>query len=58
LGPWTPEGGVWGAKLPLDFENSSKKGCFHGFELKTTNFTTFDPPWKTPPAATPWKKSF
>jgi len=43
LNPWTSEGGEQGGLGLLDFENFSKKGCFHGFEREKTNFTTFSP---------------
>ena len=43
LNPWTSEGGSWGRLGPQDFENFSKKGCFHGFKREKTNFTTFCP---------------
>jgi len=38
---WTSEGGD---RPVVDFENSSKKGCFLSFEWEKTNFTTSAPP--------------
>jgi len=55
----------WGSREPrptLDFDNSSKKGCFLNLDCEKPNFTTFGPPGKIlekyPSPPLPWKKSF
>jgi len=35
-----------GQGLPLEFENSAKKGCFLSFQGEKTNFTTLISPTK------------